>query len=129
MTAHQTTVLLVEDDGDLRVALAGLLAQAGYRVRTAWDGVSAMLEMELALPDLIVSDLHMPRMSGFELLSQIRLQFPEIPLIAMSGTLAGELFPIEAIADGFYQKGTHPVFLIRLLSSMTRLSTSYRHVD
>lgn len=129
MTAHQSTVLLVEDDGDLRVALAGLLAQAGYRVRTAWDGVSAMLEMELALPDLIVSDLHMPRMSGFELLSEIRLQFPEIPLIAMSETLASDLFPIGAIADGFYQKGTHPVLLIRLLSSMTRWSTSYPHVD
>lgn len=127
MTAHQSTVLLVEDDGDLRVALAGLLAQAGYRVRTAWDGVSAMLEMELALPDLIVSDLHMPRMSGFELLSEIRRQYPEIPLIAMSGTLASDLFP--AIADGFYQKGTPPVLLLRLLSSMTRWSTSYPHVD
>jgi len=84
-----------------------------------------MLEMQLALPDLIVSDLHMPRMSGFELLSEIRLQFPEIPLIAMSGKLASDLFPTEAIADGFYQKGTPPVLLLRLLSSMTRWSTSY----
>jgi CheY-like chemotaxis protein len=127
--AHQSTVLLVEDDGDLRVALAGLLAQAGYQVRTAWDGVSAMLEMELALPDLIVCDLHMPRMSGFELLAEIRLHFPKIRLIAMSETLGSDLFPTGAIADGFYQKGTHPVLLLRLLSSMTRWSTSYPRVD
>lgn len=50
--------------------------------RTAWDGVSALLEMETGLPDLLVSNLQMPRMSGFELLSTIRLQFPAIPLIA-----------------------------------------------
>lgn len=129
MTAHQSTVLLVEDDGDLRFVLAALLAQAGYRVRTAWDGVSAMGEIKIAHPDLIVSDLHMPRMSGFDLLSDIPLQFPEIPLIAMSETLAGDLFSIEAIADGFYQKGNHPVFLIRLLSSMTRWSSSHPRVD
>jgi CheY-like chemotaxis protein len=44
--------------------------------------VSALLEMETGLPDLLVSNLQMPRMSGFELLSTIRLQFPAIPLIA-----------------------------------------------
>jgi len=125
MPTHQSTVLLVEDDGDLRVALAALLAQTGYRVRTAWDGVSALLEMETGLPDLIVSDLNMPRMSGFELLSTVRLQFPAIPLIAMSGAFSSNQVPEGVIADAFYQKGTHPVFLVRLLSTMTRLSSCY----
>jgi CheY-like chemotaxis protein len=129
MPAHQSTVLLVEDDPDLRVALTALLAQAGYRVRTAWDGVSALLEMETGLPDFIVSDLHMPRMSGFELLSMIRLQFPAIPLIAMSERFSSGQVPQEVVADGFYQKGTHPVFLVRLLSSMTRLSSCCPLVD
>jgi CheY-like chemotaxis protein len=129
MPTHQSTVLLVDDDGDLRVALAALLAQAGYRVRTAWDGVSAMLEMETGLPDLIVSDLHMPRMSGFELLSMIRLQFPAIPLIAMSERFSSNQIPDEVVADAFYQKGTHPVFLVKLLSSMTRLTSCYPLVD
>jgi two-component system, chemotaxis family, sensor kinase CheA len=103
MPTHQSTVLLVEDDSDLRVALASLLAHSGYRVRTAWDGVSALLEMETGLPDLIVSDLHMARMSGFELLSTIRLQFPEIPLIAMSGA-----FPATSS-----RKGSLPMVFIR----------------
>jgi CheY-like chemotaxis protein len=129
MPTHQSTVLLVDDDGDLRVALAALLAQAGYRVRTAWDGVSALLEMETGLPDLIVSDLHMPRMSGFELLSMIRLQFPAIPLIAMSERFSSNQIPDEVVADAFYQKGTHPVFLVKLLSSMTRLTSCYPLVD
>jgi CheY-like chemotaxis protein len=129
MPTHQSTVLLVEDDGDLRIALAALLAHTGYRVRTAWDGVSALLEMENGLPDLVVSDLHMARMSGFELLSTIRLQFPEIPLIAMSGAFSSNQIPEGVVADGFYQKGTHPVFLVRLLSSMTRLSSCYPLLD
>jgi hypothetical protein len=68
-------------------------------------------------------------MSGFELLSMIRLQFPAIPLIAMSERFSGSQLPQEVVADGFYQKGTHPIFLVRLLSSMTRLSSCYPVVD
>jgi CheY-like chemotaxis protein len=114
------SVLLVEDDGDLRVILAAMLVQLGYQVRTAWDGVSALLEMEAGIPDIIVSDLNMPRMSGFELLSTVRAEFPLIPLIAMSGAFSGNEVPKGVIADAFYEKGTHPVFLVRLVSTMTR---------
>jgi CheY-like chemotaxis protein len=129
MPTHKSTLLLVEDDGDLRVALAALLAQTGYRVRTAWDGLSALLEMETCLPDVIVSDLQMPRMSGFELLSTIRLQFPAIPLIAMSGVFSSNQIPDGVIADAFYQKGTHPAFLVDLLDSMTRSLPRSQLVD
>jgi CheY-like chemotaxis protein len=129
MPTHQSTVLLVEDDGDLRVAISALLAQTGYRVRTAWDGLSALLEMETGLPDIIVSDLQMPRMSGFELLSTIRLQFPAIPLIAMSGVYSSNQIPEGVVADAFYQKGTHPTFLVNLVGSMTQLSSHCPLVD
>jgi CheY-like chemotaxis protein len=71
----------------------------------------------------------MPRMSGFELLSMIRLQFPAIPLIAMSERFSSNQIPDEVVADAFYQKGTHPVFLVKLLSSMTRLTSCYPLVD
>jgi CheY-like chemotaxis protein len=114
------SVLLVEDDGDLRVILAAMLIQAGYQVRTAWDGVSALLEIATGIPDIIVSDLNMPRMSGFELLSTLRAEFPSIPLIAMSGAFSGSQVPEGVSADAFYEKGTHPVFLTRLVSAMTR---------
>jgi CheY-like chemotaxis protein len=68
------------------------------------------------IPDLLVSDLHMPRMSGYDLLSMVRREFPPIPLIAMSGA---PCMRIPAGADAFYQKGTHPVFLIQLVTAMT----------
>jgi CheY-like chemotaxis protein len=62
---------------------------AGYEVRTSEDGFSALVQLRAALPDLIVSDLRMPNMSGFELLSIIRRRFPQIPVIA-------QFTPIEA---------------------------------
>ena len=118
------SVLIVEDDVDLRLILAAMLVQSGYQVRTAWDGVSALLEMECGIPDIIVSDLNMPRMSGFELLSTVRAEFPSIPLIAMSGAFSGNQVPEGVTADAFYEKGTHPVFLMRLVSAMTRRRVS-----
>jgi CheY-like chemotaxis protein len=118
------SVLIVEDDVDLRLILAAMFVQTGYKVRTAWDGVSALLEMETGIPDIIVSDLNMPRMSGFELLSIVRAEFPLIPLIAMSGAFSGNQVPEGVTADAFYEKGTHPVFLARLVSSMTRQRVS-----
>ena len=121
---RKRSVLIVEDEGDLRVILAAMLVQTGYDVRTAWDGVSALLEMESGTPDIIVSDLNMPRMSGFELLSTVRAEFPSIPLIAMSGAFSGNQVPEGVIADAFYEKGTHPVFLARLVSAMTRRRVS-----
>jgi CheY-like chemotaxis protein len=117
MPVHHMEVLLVEDDASLRLVLSAVLAQTGYKVRTAADGVSALVEMASHMPDLLVSDLNMPRMSGYELLTTVRREFPPIPLIAMSGTLWKK---IPAGADAFYQKGTHPVFLVQLVTAMTQ---------
>jgi CheY-like chemotaxis protein len=113
------SVLLVEDDGDLRVVLSAMLAHTGYQVRTACDGVSALREIETGVPDLVVSDLNLPRMSGFELLSTIRAQFPTVPLIAMSGAFSGSQVPDGVFADAFYEKGTNPSRLMQLVSAMT----------
>ena len=121
---RKRSVLIVEDEGDLRVILAAMLVHTGYDVRTAWDGVTALLEMETSIPDIIISDLNMPRMSGFELLSIVRAEFPLIPLIAMSGAFSGTRVPEGVVADAFYEKGTHPVFLARLVGAMTRRRVS-----
>ena len=114
------SVLLVEDDGDLRIVLSAVLAQSGYQVRTAWDGVSALLEIEAGVPDIVISDLNMSRMSGFELLSVVRAQFPAVPLIAMSAAFSGNQVPDGVTADAFYEKGAHPVCLMELVSAMMR---------
>ena len=114
------SILLVEDDGGLRVVLSAMLARTGDQVRTACDGVSALREIETGVPDIVVSDLNMPRMSGFELLSVLRAQFPAVPLIAMSAAFSGDQVPDGVIADAFYEKGAHPVCLMELVSTMMR---------
>jgi CheY-like chemotaxis protein len=59
-------------------------------------------------------------MSGFELLSVLRAQFPAIPLIAMSGAFSDSQLPDEVVAEAFYEKGTDPSRLMQLVSAMMR---------
>ena len=71
-------VLVVDDDPTVRESFAMLLQSGGYDVQVAEDGFSALLQLRKLLPDVIISDLNMPRMSGFEFLSVVRRRFPEI---------------------------------------------------
>ena len=69
-----------------------VLAQIGYLVRSAGDGFSALVELQKELPNILVSDLNMPGMNGFELLSVVRRRFPSVQTIAMSGAFSGGLW-------------------------------------
>ena len=76
----------------------------GYEVRVAKDGFAALAQMRRALPDLIVTDLKMPNMSGFEFLSIARRRFPQIPTIAISGEFQLAVEPLGVLADAFLAK-------------------------
>ena len=77
-------------------------------------------------PDLIASDLNMPNMSGFELLSVLRRRFPHIPVVAISGAYeCGEAIPGGIIADGFYAKGQHrPEVLLATVADLIQTSAA-----
>lgn len=97
--------LLVIDDEPLnRELLASSLSAAGYEVEVAKDGFAALAQMHGALPDLIISDLKMPNMSGFEFLSIARRRFPQVPTIAVSGEFHPPIEPLGVIADAFLSK-------------------------
>jgi CheY-like chemotaxis protein len=115
---HQ--VLIVEDDASVRDILALLLKASGYDVNTANNGVEALRLLKLELPAVVLTDLNMPQMSGFELLSEVRRQFPRLSLVAMSGKYETEDdVPGGMIADAFYPKGYgNPGVLLRILSEM-----------
>src|SRR5579871_6866329 len=83
-----------------------LLEYSGYRVSTAIHGFDALLQLKRSVPAIVLSDLNMPQMSGFEFLSVVRRRFPHISVIAMSGAYHfGEAVPSGVIADAFYPKG------------------------
>jgi CheY-like chemotaxis protein len=105
MSDTSLNILIVDDDALLRMSLGQMLTLAGYNVRSADGGEAALCEIERETPDLLLSDLNMPGMSGFELLSLVRGRFPGIPVIAMSGAYFGEDVPPGVFADAFYEKG------------------------
>lgn len=126
MPMRKNNLLIVEDDSQLRILLTAILTQSGYRVRAAEDGFSALTEIRAEMPDLILSDLYMLGMSGFELLSIVRRRYPEITVIAMSSAFSGGDIPAGVAADAFYQKATGIVELLTLLNEI--LSCSDLHM-
>ena len=120
----KSRVLVVDDDAGIRNVCAMLLLNAGYLVDTAQDGFSALLSIRDALPSLVLSDLNMPHMSGFELLSVVRRRFPQIVVIAMSGAYeCPEEVPAGVIADAFYPKGNRSATpLLEMVEDLLRTS-------
>jgi len=115
MPATKANLLLVEDDVQLRILFTAILMHSGYRVRVAADGFSALTEVRAEMPDVILSDLYMLGMSGFELLSVIRRRFPQIIVVAMSSAFSGGEIPTGVAADAFYQKATSIVDLLNIV--------------
>jgi len=116
---EKTHLLVVEDEPTIRQLFATLLTAAGYSVAEAHDGFAALEEVRRKRPALILSDLNMPRMTGFELLSVIRRRFPSIRVIAMSGAFVGDSVPDGVSADAFYEKsGRHIGTLVDVIEDI-----------
>jgi len=99
-------ILVVDDDAAIRKSMVLLLGSAGYRVRTAIHGLDGLSQLRRTLPSLVIAELNMPQMSGFEFLSVVRRRFPQISVIAMSGAYCFEDgVPGGVLADAFYAKG------------------------
>ena len=98
-------ILIVDDDECIRLVYARLLQREGYEVATAENGFDALLQLKHFLPEVIISDLNMPKMSGFEFLSVVRRRFPKISVIASSGAYGSGAVPSGVLADAFYAKG------------------------
>jgi CheY-like chemotaxis protein len=101
---EQIHILVVEDEAAVRDLLTSVLTTAGFSVGQAEDGFAALAEIRRHRPSLILSDLNMPRMTGFELLSVVRRRFPSIHVIAMSGAFDEDKLPEGLAADAYYKK-------------------------
>jgi CheY-like chemotaxis protein len=109
MPTFRFRILFVDDEPAVRTTGGAVLEAAGYEVLTAADGMEGLHSLDEALPDLIISDLRMPKMSGFEFLAVVRNRFPQIPTIALSGEYVTDNIPDGLLADTFFQKGDYSV--------------------
>jgi two-component system nitrogen regulation response regulator GlnG len=78
------TILVVEDDRFLLEIIGTALAEAGYEVRQARDGIAGLREVEAAPPDLVLSDVRMPGLGGAALAERLSQRQRPIPVILMS---------------------------------------------
>jgi Response regulator receiver domain len=109
MRKEMNDIVVVDDNPAVRYGLSEIFKRRGYTVRTASDGFSALALVRDRIPGILLSDLDMPGMSGFELLSVVRRRFPAISVIAMSGAYSGVFVPPGVAADAFYAKGSNSV--------------------
>ena len=104
-------ILVVEPNRSNLDVMASRLAQAGYRVTTADDAVSAIAELNRVPIDLVLAELNMPRMGGAELARTIRgeVQWRDIPVMLITGKSepAGAIRGYEAGADDVILKPFH----------------------
>ncbi len=84
-------VLVVDDERAIVDLLAELLAAEGYRVRRAGDGLAALEQVERRAPDLVLTDVAMPRLSGLALTQHVQAR--GIPVVLMSAAVADPRLP------------------------------------
>jgi CheY-like chemotaxis protein len=108
-------ILVVDDDASLRDLLRLHLSAAGYEVQTAADGIAAGYQVLKAPPDLIITDVNMPHMDGFEFVAALKADksLPPIPVIFLTSLEEGDQRGRELGAVGYVTK---PIRADRLLA-------------
>jgi CheY-like chemotaxis protein len=121
--SDNTRVLIVEDGEIQRTTLADLLRLWGYDIETASDGLEALEKMPLFRPQVVISDLQMPRMGGIKLLEVLRSRVPAVACIIVTGYgIRGELEAVTALGAVDYLE--KPLDLERLRTDLWRLAHS-----
>lgn len=112
-------ILVVDDDEGIRDLLRLHLTSAGYEVQVAADAIAAGYIVLQAPPDLIITDVNMPHMDGFEFVAALKADtsLPRIPVIFLTSVEDGDSRSRELGAVGYVTK---PVRADRLLSLVAR---------
>ena len=81
----RASVLVVDDQADLAEMMAAMIKRDGHEVRTATSGPEAVAAVEARLPDLVLTDLGMPGMSGLDLADALHARWPKLPVALVTG--------------------------------------------
>jgi CheY-like chemotaxis protein len=116
-------ILVIEDDPIMREALTDWLRPAGYGVRTAANGSAGIAAVKLAVPAVVVTDIHMPGTSGAAIISELKRDYPQVAIIAISGLFnSGHGLDAEgALALGAARALAKPFKRAELLRAMAEL--------
>ena len=93
------TILLVDDSATDRRMIGGVLERNGFAVRYAENGAGALKQLKGHQPEAVLTDMQMPEMDGLELVKSIRVQYPEVPVILMTGH-GSETLAAQALQHG-----------------------------
>ena len=124
-TPTPRSVLVVDDEADVRALLSDLLTEEGYKVRTADTAAKAVAEIEKRLPDLVMMDVQLPDQDGIALLRQLKKEHPELEMIVMTA-FGGSSTAIKAMEHGAYDYVTKPFEIDDLLATLKRV---FEHAD
>jgi CheY-like chemotaxis protein len=99
-----TTVLIIDDESDIRDSVGQVLTRAGYTVRTARTGSEGVAAYQQEAADLVITDMIMPNGHGLELIKTLRREHPEARIIAISGggNFGPQAYKPEAITTSAY---------------------------
>jgi CheY-like chemotaxis protein len=121
--AEKNSILVVDDEDALRTVLSSELESEGYIVATAGDGDEAISILQGKLFDLVLLDIKMPRVDGFEVLRFIKERYPATKVIMLTGfaDLKNAIESKKLGAEDFVSK---PYDLVDLLTTIERVLTS-----
>jgi len=98
-----TRVLLVDDDPAVRNLLSTRLRDAGFVPESAEDGIDGLAKLWAIYPQVIISDIELPRLSGIDFIALVRQHFPSIPIIVFSGS-SPSVLPPDVQPDRWFDK-------------------------
>jgi CheY-like chemotaxis protein len=121
--AEKNSILVVDDEDALRTVLSSELESEGYVVATAGDGDEAISVLQGKSFDLVLLDIKMPRVDGFEVLRVIKERYPATKVIMLTGfaDLKNAIESKKLGAEDFVSK---PYDLVDLLTTIERVLTS-----
>ena len=118
--ADKSKILVVDDEDALRTVLSSELTSEGYDVHTASDGDEAISTLQKGLYDLVLLDIKMPRMNGFEVLKFVKEKHPKTKVVMLTGfaDLKNAIESKKLGAEDFVSK---PYDLVDLLTTIERV--------
>lgn len=119
-SSKRVQILVVDDESSARSGLVELLREEGYEVRGAADAFKALGMVEAGVPDLLITDVHMPGMDGTSLMAKVQEEHPEVGVIVMTAYSTVER-AVAAMQQGADDYLTKPIRFDELLVVVERL--------